>query len=202
MKHLKVVFIVFILVILTLPATLWADESEKSDTFFFHWAIGTSAVIYGDDELAKQTETVRDDGAGRFILAADLGLSIALDSRVRLVTGGIFTFDLCFTSGVHANRLDYSFFTGIRVYPNLAGFNFGIDYVLGSRADFVKLSEQNESSTSTTPWGNGFRFNIGYDFSYHGSRFAPIVQGAYRMMPRGGSYDHYFSLFVNFNLPF
>lgn len=202
MKHLKTLSITFILLILTLPATLWADESKKSDMFFFHWGLGTSAIIYGDDDIDKQTQVVKDDGAGRFIMAADVGLAIALDSRIRLVTGGIFTSDLCFNSDVHANRLDYSFFLGIRVYPNLAGFNFGIDYTIGSRADFIKLPGQTEGITTTTPWGNGFRFNIGYDFSYHGSRFAPIVQGAYRMIPRGGSYDHYLSIFVNFKLSF
>lgn len=202
MKHLKVAFCLVILMILALPSTLWADDAQKADIFFFHWALGTSAVVYGDEEVEKQTQAVIDENTGRFILSADIGLSIALDKRIRLITGAILTSDLTFNTSVHANRLDYAFFMGIRVFPNLAGFNFGIDYTLGGRADFVKLPGQNDSSINTTPWGNGFRVNIGYDFSYHGSRFAPLVQGSYRMMPRGGSFDHYFSLFINFHLPF
>lgn len=196
MKHITVVIF---LLILGSSTTLLA---KKTDTFFFQGAFGASSVMYGDEKIVNETNAVIDTGVGRFTFTADLGFGISLDNRIRVITGGLLSTDLCFNSDVHANRLDYSFFLGIRIYPDLAGFNFGIDYTLGRRTDFLKLPGLSSSSTSSTPWGNGFRANIGYDFSYNGLRFAPIVQGSYRMAPRGGSFDHYFSLFINFNLFF
>ncbi len=189
---------IFVLALLLCSAhTLF---SQSQDFFFWHWDIGTSAVIYGDDTVNEENKLVYAENTGRFIITGDLGIGIELDDRVRFVTGGIILADFAFNTDVHANHLDYGFFSGVRIYPNLAGFNFGVDYVLGSRTDFIKLPGANDSRVTSTPWGNGFRFNVGYDFSYSGKRFAPNVEGAYRMMPRGGSYDHYFSIFVNFNI--
>ncbi len=174
--------------------------SQSQDFFFWYWDLGTAAVIYGDEKINEDNALVRAEGTGRFIITGDLGLGIELDDRVQLLTGSVILADLATNSSVHANHLDYGFFTGVRVYPQLAGFNFGVDYVLGSRTDFIQLPGETESTATSTPWGNGFRFHMGYDFSYHGSRFAPNVEGSYRMMPRGGSYDHFFSIFLNFNI--
>ncbi len=174
--------------------------SQTQDFFFWYWDIGTSAVIYGDDSVNNENKLVYAKGTGRFVMTADVGFGIDLDDRVQLLTGGLILSDLAFNDSVHVNHLDYGFFTGVRVYPNLAGFNFGVDYVLGSRTDFIKLPGNTASRVTSTAWGNGYRINVGYDFSYHGSRFAPNVEGSYRMMPRGGSFDHYFSIFLNFNI--
>lgn len=173
---------------------------EKSKIFFFHWSVGTGAVIYGDDEVTQQTQALLDKDTGRFLLTGDVGIGIALDDYIRLSVGGLVLSDLAFNTAIHANHIDYGFFTGVRIYPNLAGLNFGMDYVLGARADFIKLSDQSEEKTYNTVWGNGFRLNIGYDFSYHGIEWAPVVEGSYRLMPRGGYYDNYFSLFLRFNV--
>ncbi len=174
--------------------------SQSQDFFFWYWDLGTAAVIYEDDTVNAENKIVYAEKTGRFILTGDIGLGISLDKRVRLLTGGIILADLAANSSVHANHLDYGFFTGVQVYPQLAGFNFGVDYVLGSRTDFIKLPGETASQVTSTQWGNGFRLNAGYDFSYHGSRFAPSVEGSYRRMPRGGSADHYFSIFLKFNI--
>ncbi len=174
--------------------------SQSQDFFFWYWDIGTAAVIYGDESIDTENALVYAENTGRFIITGDLGLGIDLDDRVRLLTGGLILADLATNSSAHANRLDYGFFTGVQIYPQLAGFNFGVDYVLGSRTDFIKLPNESASKVTSTQWGNGFRLNMGYDFSYHGSRFAPSVEGSYRMMPRGGSNDHYFSIFIKFNI--
>ncbi len=174
--------------------------SQSQDVFFFHWDLGTAAVIYGDDTVNSENTIVRAQDTGRFIISADVGLGVDLDKRVRLLTGALSVFDLAVNKKATANRIDYGFFTGVRIYPQVAGFNFGVDYVLGTRSDFIKLPGQSSTALSSTHWGNGYRLNIGYDFSYHGWRFAPNIEGSYRMMPRGGSQDHYFSIFLNFNI--
>ncbi len=187
----------FILLLLFSTSFLY---SQSQDFYFWYWDVGTSTVVYGDDVVNDENKQVHSQNVGRFIITADLGMGIDLDDRVRLLTGGLVLADIATNADVNANRIDYGFFTGVRVYPDLLGFNFGVDYVLGSRTDFIKLPGDSSSKMSSTPWGNGFRINMGYDFSYNGHRFAPNVEGSYRMMPRGGSYDHYFSIFLNFNI--
>ncbi len=191
----KFVLAVILLSFIALP--IW---SQSQDVFLINWDIGTAAVIYGDDTVNNENSLVRSEGTGRFIISADVGIGIDLDKRVQLLTGALSIFDLSFNNKVTSNRIDYGFFTGVRIYPQLAGFNFGIDYVLGTRSSFVKLPGETTTTLSTTPWGNGYRLNIGYDFAIHGRRFAPNIEGSYRMMPRGGSKDHYFSIFLNFNI--
>ncbi len=189
-----------LLVLTILLASANTLFSQKQDLYFWYWDIGTSAAVYGDNSVIQENNMVHSENITRLIITGDIGAGVDLDDRVRLLTGGIFLTDIAFNSDVHANRLDYGFFTGVRIYPNLAGLNFGVDYVLGARSDFVKLPGKTDSRLTSTPWGNGFRFSAGYDFSYNGHRFAPNVEGSYRMMPRGGSYDHYFSIFLNFNI--
>ncbi len=174
--------------------------SQGQDFFLWYWDVGTAAVAYGDEKVIEENELVRNLDGRRFILSGELGVGIELDERIRLLSGGIIVSDFLLGSDSHANRLDYGLFTGVRVYPNLAGFNVGVDYVLGARTNFVQVPGDTDSRSTTTPWGNGFRLNAGYDFSYQGSRFAPNVEGSYRLMPRGGTYDHCFSLSLNFTI--
>ena len=191
MKNLKLVFIGLFLI---LTFNGFANESKVN----FHWGFGTAGIVYGDDSTKELTKTLTNDEFSRMILSGDLGLSIKLDKSIRFVTGGNVSYDLFMKNSQNASFLDYAFFGGLRVYPNLGGLNFGLEYNIGQRANFYNLVDY-EATSGLTNWGNGFRFVTEFDFSYYTEGLAPVVGLSYRRMPRGGFADNFFSFYFRFS---
>lgn len=187
MKKLKLVFIGLFLI---LTFNGFANDSKVN----FHWGIGTAGILYGDDSTKKLTKTLTNDEFSRMILSGELGFSIKLDKSIRFVTGGNISYDLFMKNSQNASFLDYAFFGGLRVYPNLGGLNFGLEYNIGQRANFYNLVGY-EATSGLTNWGNGFRFVTEYDFSYYTEGLAPVLGISYRRMPRGGFADNFFSFY-------
>lgn len=191
MKKLKLVFI-GLFIILTFNG--FANDSKVN----FHWGIGTAGILYGDDSTKELTKTLTNDEFSRMILSGELGFSIKLDKSIRFVTGGNVSYDLFMKNSQNASFLDYAFFGGLRVYPNLGGFNVGLEYNIGQRANFYNLVDY-EATSGLTNWGNGFRFVTEFDFSYYTEGLAPVVGLSYRRMPRGGFADNFFSFYFRFS---
>ena len=187
MKKLKLVFIGLFLI---LTFNGFANDSKVN----FHWGIGTAGILYGDDSTKELTKTLTNDEFSRMILSGELGFSIKLDKSIRFVTGGNVSYDLFIKNSQNASFLDYAFFGGLRVYPNLGGFNVGLEYNIGQRANFYNLVDY-EATSGLTNWGNGFRFVTEYDFSYYTEGLAPVIGFSYRRMPRGGFADNFFSFY-------
>lgn len=190
MKKLKLVFIGLFLI---LTFNGFANDSKVN----FHWGIGTAGILYGDDSTKELTKTLTNDEFSRMILSGELGFSIKLDKSIRFVTGGNISYDLFMKNSQNASFLDYAFFGGLRVYPNLGGFNVGLEYNIGQRANFYNLVDY-EATSGLTNWGNGFRFVTEFDFSYYTEGLAPVVGLSYRRMPRGGFADNFFSFYFRF----
>ena len=190
MKKLKLVFIGLFLI---LTFNGFANDSKVN----FHWGIGTAGILYGDDSTKELTKTLTNDEFSRMILSGELGFSIKLDKSIRFVTGGNVSYDLFIKNSQNASFLDYAFFGGLRVYPNLGGFNVGLEYNIGQRANFYNLVDY-EATSGLTNWGNGFRFVTEFDFSYYTEGLAPVVGLSYRRMPRGGFADNFFSFYFRF----
>lgn len=191
MKKLKLVFIGLFLI---LTFNGFANDSKVN----FHWGIGTAGILYGDDSTKELTKTLTNDEFSRMILSGELGFSIKLDKSIRFVTGGNVSYDLFIKNSQNASFLDYAFFGGLRVYPNLGGFNVGLEYNIGQRANFYNLVDY-EATSGLTNWGNGFRFVTEFDFSYYTEGLAPVVGLSYRRMPRGGFADNFFSFYFRFS---
>ena len=187
MKKLKLVFIGLFLI---LTFNGFANDSKVN----FHWGIGTAGILYGDDSTKELTKTLTNDEFSRMILSGELGFSIKLDKSIRFVTGGNVSYDLFMKNSQNASFLDYAFFGGLRVYPNLGGFNVGLEYNIGQRANFYNLVDY-EATSGLTNWGNGFRFVTEFDFSYYTEGLAPVIGLSYRRMPRGGFADNFFSFY-------
>ena len=190
MKNLKLVFLSLFLI---LTFNGFANDSKVN----FHWGIGTAGILYGDDSTKELTKTLTNDEFSRMILSGELGFSIKLDKSIRFVTGGNVSYDLFMKNSQNASFLDYAFFGGLRVYPNLGGFNVGLEYNIGQRANFYNLVDY-EATSGLTNWGNGFRFVTEFDFSYYTEGLAPVVGLSYRRMPRGGFADNFFSFYFRF----
>ena len=187
MKNLKLVFLSLFLIF---TFNGFANESKVN----FHWGIGTAGISYGDDSTKELVDSFTNNEFSRMILSGELGFSIKLDKSIRFVTGGNVSYDLFIKNSQNASFLDYAFFGGLRVYPNLDGFNVGLEYNIGQRANFYNL-EDFEDMSDLTNWGNGFRFVAEYDFSYYTEGLAPVIGLSYRRMPRGGFADNFFSFY-------
>jgi len=171
--------------------------ANSTDWFFTQTSIGTSAVVYGDESVEEQNDLIKAEGdTFRFVLSSDAAVGVILSPQVRILTGALISTDFCTHGDYYANRIDYGGFTGVRIYTGLAGLVSGVDYVCGRRADYLNLPNGSGSTVSRTSWGNGFRFTAEYDFN-NGQKaqgWAPVISMSYRRMPRGGSYDHNFTI--------
>lgn len=196
MKHFYYTFLLLLTFLLLSTASLFAS----SDFFFTKVTVGPSAVIYGDSELKEQNELLKSlDHTHQFILSTDVALGLNLSPQIELVSGGLLTADLNISSSYYIHRLDYGFFTGFRVHTGLGGFVCGVDYICGQRADFYSLPDDSANSDSTS-WGNGFRFLAEYDFSNGiSSNWAPVINLAWRRMPRSNSFDNNITVALIFN---
>ena len=96
-----------------------------------------------------------------------------------------------------ANKLHVSFPLGVKIYPGFGGLNLGLAYTLGFRADSIKVKNAGDYN-DTTPWGNGFKFLVEYNFAHEGkSKYYPSIGGYWNLMPRGHkSYDNLIVLYV------
>lgn len=171
---------------------------------------GTSAVIYGEEDFRVFNRALLADDFKRFVFTIDAAGGLILDEHVRFSFGSLLNYDSFSLSSYHAIYFDYNFYTGIRIYPELKGLNFGIDYVVGRRSHMFQLpqayytappegtaDEQTgpEEIDIHTPWGNGFRFTAEYDFMYNSTGLAPMVGISWRCMPRGTVHDNILSIF-------
>lgn len=191
MKTVKNLLIILLLIV---SSNLFAN-----DMFFCsELSVGTGAVFYGDSTIQNNNQVIKNNNGKKFIFTSDISAGLILDTRLRILVGGTFSTDFHIGTDCHSNFLDYGFFTGIRITPGLGGLGFGIDYVTGSRTDFVELPKQ-ASYVNHSPWGNGFRFNVDYTFAFP-SGFAPSLGFNWRQMPRGGSVDNIVAIYLKLAL--
>lgn len=190
---MKKVKLILVLIILSICCKVFADDSISR----FHWALGTAAVSYGDSETDSAVEYLSDNDYARLIFSGELGYSFKLDEMIRFIVGGNLVYDSFWKKSQSVFYLDYAVFGGVRVYPGLGGLNFGLEYNTGRRSNFYKLEDISVDSSSTN-WGNGFRFVTEYDFSVNTSGYAPVVGFSYRRMPRGGFADNFFTFYFRF----
>ncbi|HQL05169.1 MAG TPA: hypothetical protein PLU33_08510 [Treponemataceae bacterium] len=206
--HRKLISVWFILFIILISV-----HADYSRWLTGQVSAGTSAVIYGDKDFRTFNKYLLSNDYKRFMFTVDASGGIILDEHVRFSFGSLLNYDSFVKSRFNAVYLDYNFYTGIRIYPELRGFNFGIDYVVGRRSNVLKLPLFDSDTSLTdsaldgsvtedpadivphTPWGNGFRFTAEYDFMYDSTGLAPMVGVSWRCMPRGTFYDNIFSVF-------
>lgn len=160
----------------------------------FEFGIGSGYVSYGDSGTRYRNNLLSKENQS--VIASDAAFLLQMNENLIFSFGGDALFDLRWKGSDHIYMIDYAFLAGFRIYPNLGGFFASVNYALGRRTDFISFD--NNKDHDSTKWGNGFKFDIGYDFSYHLSSFAPIIAASLKSMPRGGSRDTIF--FVSLKL--
>ena len=203
----------FLLIILAIPMSFHVFAGE--DSFFTtEVSLGTGISIYDSsaDELRKNLLTGKD--YKRIVSGLTLDTNLNISDPLKIMLGTELFSDFLWDKTNYYNTLDYSFFTGIKIFPNKTGLNFSISYILGNRSDFftelveTPTDELNEDGTAKTKtirtkksdtksWGNGFRLSIQYDFmEARNYKIKPHVGAYYRCVPRGNyNTDHILCLY-------
>lgn len=167
--------------------------SERK-TVGFDAALSTGFPIYGNTSLVSKQNLSEPS---RIIIGLDGDVTVKLGNPLRLIFGADTLFDLSWKGKNTNNHIDYAFFGGLKIYPNIAGLNTSISYALGRRTDTI-TNDSDDAVVLSSAWGNGFRFSIEYDFLYGKTwKCAPIAGMYYRMMPRGGNnYDNIIAVYA------
>ena len=152
--------------------------------FDFTWAFGSSGIIYGDpDFVTQQQRTAGGPFTGNkdIVLSGEAGIRMMFTDYIGVTVNAILNFDMLMFEDFNL-FFDYGIASGVRVFTGLGGLNLGIEYVTGRRTDFV-----HDAVTTSSSWGNGFRFMIEYEFKNLIKTFSPSLGVAWRRMPRGNN---------------
>ena len=188
-KHLS-----FIFIILFACSTLSAKERLIS----FSAGLSSGVPIYGANSVVSTGSEIAK--GNRIILGTNVSANLNPISQVSFYLGNDIIWDFTWNSSEKSSKVHLSIPLGIKVYPGLGGLNLGLAYTLGFRFDNIKTDSIGEYNDST-PWGNGFKFQVEYNFAHEGnSRYLPSVGGYWNLMPRGNSsYDNLIVLYVAAN---
>ena len=196
---MKRTFAIFLLVLA--PVFIFAASNKKSTIDSgagFEFGIGTGYVFYGDSATKDLISSMNSDNFTRFIIGGDVGLYLPLAEYVDFVADAELLNDLFWKGSEHWYFFDYSFNGGIKIKPGFGGLGFTVDYCLGRRTSVIKYDSYD--TTTSTKWGNGFKFAIDYDIKYQKKEgICPVVGAYWRHMPRGDNFsDNTISIYIKF----
>lgn len=176
-----------VLLTVLLPCT------ARSKYINFGTALSSGFNLHSDGDLAKQNPLFSDSSAARILIGANVDATFCTSDTLQIVAGSDLFCDFHIKDKLYYHTFDYSFFTGIKIFPNLQGLNFSIAYVLGNRTDFKQFYDEDEQlirGYKNTKWGNGFRLSVEYDFLYDSdSKIIPFAGFYYRHIPRGNNHN-------------
>lgn len=160
-----------------------------------------SGVPFYSSQNTNDTLSNFSDANNRVILGTTTNINLNIDPTLTFFCGTDFLADFNWNSVQKFNMLSLDFSTGLKVYPGLGGFDLGLAYVLGYRADYLGPKKGKARRTST-PWGNGYKIFMEYNFAHEGSsRFLPTIGLCWKRMPRGNnSFDNQLTAYACLNI--
>lgn len=179
----------FICLIIALSSlSVLSAENE----FNFTWAFGSSANFYGDEAFVSRFDALKANGQKNIVLSGELGMRMLFTDNVALCLNVVLGMDALTNLAKSSVFLDYGVSFGTKIYPGLGGLNLGIEYITGRRTDVVQ-----DTDTSSSSWGNGFRILLEYEFKNFIKSFSPSLGMAWKRMPRGNNVsDNVLSFYI------
>lgn len=161
----------------------------------FTAGLSSGIPIYGTTLVKDSMDAI--DNPNRIIIGTFANVNLNPIKYATFFTGVDLLADFCWNSDVNINLLHFDIPLGVKFYPGLGGFDFGLAYTLGF-CGFMFKDSTNEKHSDSTPWGNGFKLLAEYDFSRNGkSKYYPILGVTWNLMPRGSDkYDNIISLYI------
>ncbi len=172
--------------------------SAKDRLVTFSAGLSSGVPIYGNHSIVSTGSEI--EKANRIIFGVNGAINLNLIKQVSFYLGNDTLWDLTWNSEEKANKVHVSFPLGIKIYPGLGGFNVGLAYTLGFRADTIKTKAAGEYN-GISSWGNGFKIQAEYNFAHEGnSQYYPSIGGYWNLMPRGNdSFDNLIVLYIAAN---
>ena len=194
MENIMKKYISFIFITLFTFTTL----SAKENLFSFSAGLTSGVPIYGSNSVVSTGSEI--DKGNRVIIGSLVSVNLNVLKQISFYLGNDTLWDITWNATDKSSKLHVSFPLGIKVYPGLGGLNLGLAYTLGFRADNIKVESIGEYN-DTTPWGNGFKVQVEYNFAHEGkSQYLPSLGGYWNLMPRGNySYDNLIVLYIAAN---
>lgn len=183
---------ILLFVLLFLSFTLFSESNILGSDF----SVFSAIPFYNSNEVSQSNSNVSEN-PNRIVIGTGINLTVKIVNQLKLFAGSSVLCDFNWNGSDYSNHLDYDFSFGAKIYPNLMGFNFGISYILGQRADFVD-NKINKRENSVTSWGNGFKIFAEYDFKHNSERKSlPIIGFFYKFIPRGNyNNDNYLGFYA------
>ena len=172
-----------------------ASLSANERLFSVSAGLSSGLPFYGSNSVVSTGSEI--DQGNRVIIGTTIALNLNILKPISFYLGNDSLWDITWNSSEKSSKLHVSFPLGIKVYPGLGGLNVGLAYTLGFRADSIKVDDIGDYN-ETSPWGNGFKFQLEYNFAHEGkSRYYPSIGGYWNLMPRGNeSYDNLIVLYI------
>ena len=170
----------------------------KEKLFSFSLGLSSGFPIYGEKSVLSNGSEIYK---GNHVIIGGTGtVNLNLTKQISFYLGNDTLWDITWNNSEKSSKVHISFPLGIKIYPGLGGLNLGLAYTLGFRADNINtntIKDYNEIS----PWGNGFKVQIEYNFAHNGkSQYYPSLGGYWNLMPRGNkSWDNLIVLYIAAN---
>lgn len=182
----------------------------KQPLFSASVGLSTGFPVYGSEQIKQVNDYYFNNDGNRIIVGTTARLELNAINPFALFVDADLNMDFNFSNQQFFHMMDLAFTGGMKFYPGLGGFAFGIGYSIGTRFDFYNnlndIFSETEDSFETVEldkndWGNGFKLFLEYNFSYNSSyRFLPTLGVSWRFMPRGNNfYDNIFSFYLMMN---
>lgn len=186
MKKIILVFITSILLISTITA--------KEKLISFSSGISTGIPIYGDENTSEHLNSIEQKQ--RFIIGTLFSINLNPIEQATFFVGGDLLCDFNWNNDTYFHLLNAGFPLGIKIYPNIGGFNFGFAYELGFRTDLSEIN--NKKDYNIASWSNGFKIFTEYNFAHKGIfKNLPTIGLSWNLMPRGmNSYDNIITFYI------
>jgi len=174
---------------------IFSFVSAKEDFISFNAGISSGLPFYGEKSIPEKSSDISTEY--RAIIGCFANVNLNVIKQVSFFAGADMLSDFNWLDSQYNNHLHVNFPLGFKIYPGLGGFNLGLSYTLGFRADFLKEST-GEKTNNIASWGNGFKLHMEYNFAHEGkTNYLPTMGCSWNLMPRGNySYDNILTFYL------
>jgi len=185
-------------VLSVLLASFFFSLSASEDLFSFSIGPQSGLVFYSDEDVKTVNSQINGP---HFLAGAVTEVRVNPFEQASFFLSADLLCDFLKQEQNHAYYYHIDFPFGIKIYPGLGGLCTGVAYSFGIRFDNVKAPEA-EPEKNTTPWGNGFKFMVEYNFAHSGkSKYYPTLGVSWKHIPRGNNTcDNIISAYITANL--
>ena len=177
---------------------LWEVFAFNGTIVSLKTSIYSQIPVYGSAELNDINNSLNQGDFKRVIAGSFVDFDVTLCKYIKLTTGADLCCDFIWGGNDYFHHMNYSFFTGLKIFPFDAGINFYAAYAFGHRLDFVNITDAARKGTEFSSWGNGFRLGLEYNILYWKTLAVyPVAGTFYEFFPRG-SYlkDNMFAVYA------